>query len=209
MSAHWPQPLVSVDVVAYRWRWRAPGEGLAFALHHRPNAPFQGRAALPGVLLAPGESLRDAAKRALTTKLGIDAAAFKHLAQFGAFDESNRDPRGATISIGHLAVLSSDDQGMQQGYWVPGLTAETELPFDHNAILAAAAATLRHRLWSDWELTRALLGEEFTTKGALALSRALDALPNRASNLARWLESTGKVDRLGSRGRDTVWRWVE
>ena len=46
----WQQPLVSVDVVALSWR----DEQLRFALHERPNEPFAGRSALPGVLLLPG-----------------------------------------------------------------------------------------------------------------------------------------------------------
>ena len=49
----WQQPLVSVDVVALSWS----DDVLRFALHERQNEPFAGAAALPGVLLLPGETL--------------------------------------------------------------------------------------------------------------------------------------------------------
>lgn len=197
----WQQPLVSVDVVAVRW----DGEELQFALHDRPNEPFAGRSALPGVLLLPGELLIDAVRRALDTKLGAAAGGVVHVAQVGAFDGTNRDPRGATISIAHLAVFDPAASNLATGQWV---AQQSGLPFDHEAIIDAARNELGLRLWNDWPLTRAILGEEFTTKTALALSHRLDALPNRASNIARWLESTGRVERAGQSGRAAVWSWL-
>lgn len=224
----WQQPLVSVDVVALRW----DGEQLRFALHDRLNEPFSGRSALPGVLLLPGELLADAVHRSVTSKLGLDEAAIVHVGQVGAFDGTNRDPRGATISIAHLAIIGgggAEHEGEGEGGGnaegggsgggaergsadTPGparwVQTESGLPFDHDAIVAAAFAELGLRLWNDWALTRAILGEQFTTKSALALSHRLDALPNRASNIARWLEATGRVQRAGLSGRAAVWRWA-
>lgn len=197
----WQQPLVSVDVVAVRW----DGEELQFALHNRPNEPFAGKSALPGVLLLPGELLADAVHRAVSTKIGTAEEAVVHVAQVAAFDGTNRDPRGATISIAHLAVIDPASSDLATGRWVaqaPGL------PFDHGVIIEAALSELGMRLWNDWPLTRAILGEEFTTKTALALSHRLDALPNRASNIARWLEATGRVERAGQSGRAAVWSWA-
>lgn len=197
----WQQPLVSVDVVALRW----DGENLEFALHDRLNEPFAGRSALPGVLLAPGELLADSVLRAVSTKLGATEESIVHVAQVGAFDGTNRDPRGATISIAHLAVIEPAASDLATGQWV---AQQSELPFDHEAIVAATHIELALRLWNDWPLTRAILGEEFTTKSALALSHRLQALPNRASNIARWLEATGRVKRTGQSGRSAVWTWL-
>lgn len=210
-SDGWQQPLVSVDVFALRW----DGEQLRFALHRRLNEPFAGRNALPGVLLLPGELLGAAVRRAASSKLGIEDRLLAHVAQVGAFDGTNRDPRGATISIAHLAVVAGESEGRAGGVngdardsatceWV---TEAGGLPFDHDTIVAGALAELGLRLWNDWSLTRAILGPEFTTKSALALSHRLDALPNRASNIARWLEATGRVQRAGQSGRAAVWRW--
>ena len=196
----WQQPLVSVDVVTLSWN----GEELRWALHTRQNEPFAGSSALPGVLLLPGETLAAAVRRAVGSKLGLAEREIAHVGQIGAFDGTNRDPRGATISIAHLAVVADPDCELQLGSWV---TAADRLPFDHDEIVAATFAQIGLLLWHDWALTRALLGEEFTTKSALALSHRLDALPNRASNIARWLESTERVRRVGQRGRAAVWRW--
>lgn len=197
------QPLVSVDVVAVRWG----GGALHYAINRRLFEPFLGELALPGVLLLPGESLRDAACRAVTVKLGIPATDIRSMAQFGAFDETNRDPRGATIAIGHLAVISADVDGAAT--WVDFTAAPVTLPFDHNTMVAAAREALAGRLWIDWTLTRALLGEEFTTGQAIALSTLLEHLPDRSTNLARWLVATGRVEKAGMHGRDTVWHWIE
>ncbi len=197
----WQQPLLSVDVVAVKW----DGEALQFALHDRPNEPFAGRSALPGVLLLPGEALVDAVHRAVAVKIGAAEASIIQVTQVGAFDGTNRDPRGATISIAHLAVIEHDASKLESGQWAADATG---LPFDHDAIVGSAIDELGLRLWSDWPLTRAILGEEFTTKSALALSHRLDALPNRASNVARWLEATGRVERIGQTGRATVWSWL-
>lgn len=196
----WQQPLVSVDVVALSWR----DEQLRFALHERTNEPFAGRSALPGVLLLPGELLTDAVRRAARSKLGFAEAEIAHVGQVGAFDGTNRDPRGATISIAHLAVISTAVGDPPLGSWV---TDAEGLPFDHDAIVTATFAELRRRLWNDWDLMRAILGEQFTTKSALALSHRLDAVPGRASNIARWLEATGRVQRVGLSGRAAVWQW--
>ncbi len=196
------QPLVSVDMVALRW----DGERLEFALHERQHEPFVGRSALPGVLLLPGEFLADAVHRAAATKLGLTDLAIAHASQVGAFDGTNRDPRGATISIAYLAVVDIERSDLELGRWE--VSAEA-LPFDHDTIVSAAIASLGLRLWKDWPLTRALLGAVFTTKSALALSHRLDALPNRASNIARWLEASGQVERVGQSGRAALWKWIE
>ena len=152
----------------------------------------------------PGELLGGAVTRALESKLALARDQIAHVGQVGAFDGTNRDPRGATISIAHLAVISGSEGELPLGSWAASADG---LPFDHDAIVAATFAELGLRLWNDWELTRAILGEQFTTKSALALSHRLDAVPGRASNIARWLEATGRVRRAGSSGRAAVWQW--
>lgn len=202
---NWEQPLVSVDVVAIR---HVDGE-LRYAVHDRLLEPFAGRAALPGVLLLKGESLADAAKRAVTGKLGIPEAGIAAITQFGAFDGTNRDPRGATISLGHIAVLQPGT-GDGDADWTPLGGASIGLPFDHDLIAAAAASEVARRLWTDWELTRALLGDPFTTSEAIAITRQVGGrLPAPETNLSRWLKAREGVIKVGLRGRDTVWEWTK
>lgn len=98
------QPLIAVDVVPVSFT----ADGLRVASARRRFEPFEGRHALPGVLLGAGESLQTAAQRALATKAGIDAADTRHLFQIGAFDGSNRDPRQYAISIVFVAVIAPE-----------------------------------------------------------------------------------------------------
>ncbi len=96
-SAARDQPLIAIDVVPMSF---TAGDGLLVATARRPYDPYAGQEALPGVLLDGAELLADGARRALGTKTGIDAAAVRHLAQIGAFDGPERDPRSTAISIG-------------------------------------------------------------------------------------------------------------
>jgi ADP-ribose pyrophosphatase YjhB (NUDIX family) len=199
--SEWDQPLVSVDVVAVR---RDAGM-LSFALCERKLEPFAGRSALPGVLLLTGEGLADAAKRAVVTKLELPTRSIRHITQFGAFDGTNRDPRGATISIGHLCAV---DAFAGSATWTPIDAPPSGLPFDHDAIVAASAAEISRRLWVDMTFTQAVIGPEFTTSVILAITRQARArLPDTAKNMARWLRSNHHAESTGLRGRDTVWRW--
>ena len=127
------QSLVSIDVIALRFGNPEPGM-LRFAVTPRQAEPYTGQLALPGVLLGAGERLQDAARRAVTTKLGIPDEKILVSGQLTVFDEPNRDPRGPTLSVTMWAVISSDEvPGSAE--WVswdnPG-----DLAFDHNRIVA-------------------------------------------------------------------------
>lgn len=197
----WKQPLVSVDVVAVQ---HLAGT-LKYATCVRGLEPFAGRAALPGVLLLPGEELVSAALRAITSKLKLPEKCVRRVTQFGAFDGTNRDPRGATISIGHLCAVEGP---APSDAWTPVDAPAQGLPFDHDVIVAAAVIEVGHRLWTDMGFTRAIIGTEFTTGEILAISRQTGArLPDTAKNMARWLRMNNHAESIHLRGRDTVWRW--
>ena len=197
----WEQPLLSVDVLALQVQ-----DGAArFATHERLFEPFAGSQALPGVLLLTGESLDAAAHRAATQKLGAeptDAMAW----QFGAFDGTNRDPRGATISIGHLMVIADATELTVE--WHEAGAEHPALPFDHNSLVTEGIAAAAGRLWRDMHFTRSLIDTPFTTGQTLAITRQLGGqLPARDTNMGRWLAANG-AEKTGMRGRDTVWRWA-
>lgn len=202
------QPLISIDVVALRFREHS---GVEFALHTRPFEPYAGQIALPGVLLASGERLEDAALRALRDKTSIARQDVRSLTQFGVFDGTNRDPRGATISIGFIAVTDADeDDAIWMRLWEDAVPA---LPFDHDAILTSSFESAKQRLWSDWGFTSSLLANPFTTRQAIFLSRSLDSIPANTTQFSRWLASTGHVEKTivqsGMTGRDTRWVWKD
>ena len=102
------QSLVSIDVIALRFGNPEPGM-LRLAVTPRQAEPYTGQLALPGVLLGAGERLQDAARRAVTTKLGIPDEKILVSGQLTVFDEPNRDPRGPTLSVTMWAVISSDE----------------------------------------------------------------------------------------------------
>ncbi|QWS33498.1 NUDIX domain-containing protein [Curtobacterium aetherium] len=218
------QPLIAVDVVlvsaagaAVAGRDDAP-TGLRVATARRRYEPFAGREALPGVLLDGAELLADGARRALRTKTAVDAAAVRHLAQVGAFDGPDRDPRSTAISVAFLAVAGSDTAG-DGTTWHDVVGLPLGLPFDHDRIIAAALDHARTRLWSDVPLTRALLGERFTTPDAARLVVALTGTSPDPGNLNRALRTNPALTRVdptaaaatraGRGGRPpAAWTWV-
>ena len=261
------QPLIAIDVVPVSF---TTGGGLRVATARRANAPYAGREALPGVLLDAAERLADGARRALRTKTGIDAAAVRHLAQVGAFDGPERDPRDAAVSIAFLAVVAPGPGGASDGarpggprsvaahgtapadrsatdgsdprlptvaptdrnpsdggdprlpadpraVWHPLDGGDHGLPFDHDAIVRAARDQVRTRLWRDTALTRALLGEVFTTSDAAQLHAALHGAPPDAGNLNRALRTNPALVRTtapaptGARGGrpPATWTWTD
>lgn len=201
------QPLVSIDVVPFRYTSEA---GLEFATGERIFEPFLGVQALPGVLLHSGESIDQGVARALAVKTGLPLGVTFHV---GAFDSTNRDPRGATISIALASVQSIYDSS-EKATWSSVedyLYGDVKpLPFDHNAILKAAYERLTHELWNDISVTKALLGESFTTADALAVKPPTP----HPSNTVRWLKTWGPLEKSenvkSTRGAGrpaTTWSW--
>ena len=93
-----PPFAVTVDVVILSV---VDGE-LLVLLIERKAKPFKKAWALPGGFKRPDETLDEAARRELREETGVDAP--KHLAQFGAYGDPKRDPRGNVVTVGYLAV---------------------------------------------------------------------------------------------------------
>ncbi|MCC3299687.1 hypothetical protein [Arthrobacter caoxuetaonis] len=208
------QPLVSIDTVPFLFR-----DGvLMVVLADRIFEPFLGQAALPGVLLSTNELLAEAAARALSTKAGIAGDSVRSITGAGVFDNPDRDPRGPTLSIVHTVVLDPQAETGALAHLVRAADAKG-LPFDHEAIIARTAGTVLDSLWVDAGLTRALLGESFTTASAARLSRELAAAAGRpepvTANLGRDLaknpalvKTTAAAEPVG-RGRPAAgWAWA-
>ncbi|WP_144760419.1 NUDIX domain-containing protein [Curtobacterium sp. 9128] len=210
------QPLIAIDVVPMSF---TTSEGLRVATARRAYDPYAGQEALPGVLLDAAELLADGARRALRTKAGIDDESVRHLAQVGAFDGPERDPRSAAISIAFVAVVTGPDPdadaelaaegsgaGGHQGVgartgaapaavWRDPAQADQGLPFDHDRIIQAALDHVRTRLWRDLPLTRALLGTSFTTADASRLQTAVTGVTPDPGNLNRALRTNPSLVR--------------
>jgi ADP-ribose pyrophosphatase YjhB (NUDIX family) len=134
-------------------------------LVRRPEGVAGPRWALPGTFLRQGERLADAVTRSLAQKAGVTGA---RPAQLTVFDNPHRDERGWVLSVAHLAVipytalahavLADPDLARLAPVSRPG-----PLPYDHAAIVAAAAKELRKR-YADRPDPERLLGPRFTMR---------------------------------------------
>jgi 8-oxo-dGTP diphosphatase len=199
---------VSVDVLALHFDRSA--RRIAVGLTTRTWEPFRGQLALPGVLLGDGERLRDAATRALTSKLGVTGSAISGIGQVVTFDEPNRDPRGPTLSIAMWAGVTSP---AVSGVWA-SLDELPDLAFDHRRIVDDCRAILAGLLWRDPALSRALTGQRFPTADAVDITASLTGRSPDRGNLNRTLRGVPGLHRTEERvaarstGRPAaVWKW--
>jgi len=211
------QSSVSVDVVALRFGNPEPGS-LRYGVAPRRWEPHTGQTALPGVLLGAGERLEMAARRAVTTKLGIPDDAILAVGQLEVFDEPSRDPRGPTLSIAMWAVITADNITTDPAaatLW-RGFDEHGTLAFDHDRIVAAGRRILATSLlWRDATFTRALLGTEFPATHAVTVTTALTGSRPDQGNLNRTLKAIPGLERTDERVRvqatgrpAVVWRWT-
>jgi 8-oxo-dGTP diphosphatase len=138
-SYPYPRPSLTVDIVLVT-REATP----RVLLIRRKADPFKGKWALPGGFVDENERLADAARRELKEETGVDQADLEQLHTFG---DPGRDPRGWTVSVAFLALVSPDqlkpiagDDAAAVGWF--RLDHLPALAFDHADILAR----VRHRL---------------------------------------------------------------
>ena len=117
------------------------GSGFRVLLVRRRNPPFQGLWALPGGFVEPHEPLEAAARRELREETGAEP---ERLEQIHTFGDPGRDPRGWTVTVAFLTVVSDDQvrtwrveagDDAQEVNWFD-LEAPPALAFDHAEILA-------------------------------------------------------------------------
>lgn len=115
---------------------------------------------LPGTFLHPGETLRDAAARALQTKAGLTGLDFH---QLGMYDNPDRDDRGWVLSMAHGAAVARialpDDVQLAE---IDDTTVHGPLAFDHSAMVTQAVDDLRRRYTNDSADPDHLLPQQFT-----------------------------------------------
>jgi 8-oxo-dGTP diphosphatase len=142
---------------------------LAVLLGRRAEAPAQGKWALPGGVLRIDldRSLEDAAQRVAQERLG---AGLPHLRQQRAVGGPSRDPRAPwALSIVYRGLIDASAVQLDAGKrleslrWVPADMAsqDSTLAFDHELLIAGAAAVLRAEL-ADLHFPDGLMPETFT-----------------------------------------------
>ena len=138
----YPRPALTADCVIFGF----DSEGLSVLLIERGIEPFKGCWAFPGGFMQMDEDAEACARRELEEETGLKGV---HAEQFGTFSEVNRDPRGRTVTVAHMALVKkaevkgADDAA--QAKWFP-IDSIPPLAFDHDRILRVALKALREKI---------------------------------------------------------------
>jgi len=188
------RPVVAVDVVALR----AGGGRLEVLLVRRADKPFAGAEALPGVALRADEPLESAAVRALVDKAACTtpAAESLYMEQLATFGALYRDPRGRTVSVAYLALAREGVLTPGRGRWAAAAgSANRALPFDHEAIVAAAESRLKGKLRYT-NIARHLLPPEFRIEELQAVYEAVLGWKVNKTNFRSLMLQRGLIERV-------------
>lgn len=134
---------------------------LKVLLHCRPKQPFEGYWALPGGFIRVDEDAdaESAMRRILRDKAGVSGL---YLEQLATYSGPDRDPRGWSISIAHLALVPVAKLTIDEGKAaLVSIDDLPELPFDHGKIIKDAIARLRGK-GAYSTLPTSFLGKDFT-----------------------------------------------
>ena len=141
----YPKPIATVDLSIFA----LADTGLEVLLMQRVVEPFAGAWALPGGFIHVDEDqdVEAAAKRVLWDKTGVETP---YLEQLQTVGNATRDPRGWSLSIAYVALISADASRLRagaNGAWRP-VDEATNLPlaFDHVETLTNALTRLRDKV---------------------------------------------------------------
>jgi 8-oxo-dGTP diphosphatase len=142
-------PLVSVDIAIFS----VIDDKLNVLIVKRAQHPRKGKWALPGgfINLSVDKTIDDAAHRKLAEKTGVTNA---HLEQVVSVGSNTRDPRGWSVTIAYMALVSVDavvlrkDDSSEEVVWSPvdQLKKNHDLAFDHNKILESCHKRLKDKV---------------------------------------------------------------
>lgn len=140
MPETFDKPIATVDAVILT----VEDKVLKVLLVKRAQAPFAGTWALPGGYIRVGEDrdVQAAMVRVLHDKVGADNI---YLEQLGTYSGMDRDPRGFSLTVTHLALVARSSLTFSTDvdaalFPVADLP---ELAFDHASILGDAVARLK------------------------------------------------------------------
>ena len=187
------RPLHATLAVVLQVRERA----LQVLLWQRAREPFEGTWALPGGLLAPGETLEASIRRQLAAK--VDVRELSHLEQLATWGDPGRDPSAWTLATAYLGLvqLGVDPDLPDDTRWHP----VDELPstaYDHGEIVLAGRERLRGKL-SYSNAGFALAPRTFTLAELREIYTAALGHEVSATNLKRVLERRAVIEPTGDR----------
>lgn len=151
---------------------------LCVLLVRRGVRPFRGDWALPGGYVLPDEDLRAAADRELQEETGLTDI---HLEQLATYGRPDRDPRGRTVTVAHLALTpdaptpAAGTDAAEAQWWPVADALDLALAFDHDEILRDGVERARAKL-------------EYSSLGAAFCPRKFTVSQLRAVYEAVWGE---------------------
>jgi 8-oxo-dGTP diphosphatase len=200
-------PLTCVDMSIFTIQ----DDILKVLLVKRAQYPKKGRWALPGgfINMNVDKVLDDTARRKLCEKTGIDTPYLEQVATFGS---SKRDPRGWSMTVVYLSLISADDfvieadLSSEKVSWVPVNEAinDFKLAFDHEDILKQCLERLKSKVQYS-SLPVHLLPEAFTLSELqrvfeIVLEKSIEKKSFRRRILdSNILEETGNIKKGISR----------
>lgn len=198
MADDFPRPTLTVDIVPLT----VCDDALCVLRAVRGAAPFAGRAALIGGYVHTNEdaTLGATARRVLATKAGLHDL---YVEQLSTFSGADRDPRGWSASVAYFSLSPLDR--LAPALDVPGLALAPVadaggMPFDHDAILAAAVARLRGKgAYSD--LPARFLPSEFTLTELHRTYQVALGEPINADAFRRKATERGFLEEVGAKRR--------
>lgn len=128
---------IAVDAVIFTIK----DQKLWVYLDTREIEPYKGLAELAGGLLLNDETAEERLQRKLESITGSNDIFFE---QFHTFTDPKRDPRGRVISIGYIALISSDKVKNHENFYE--FSALPQLAFDHKEIIETAFTYLQQNL---------------------------------------------------------------
>lgn len=129
MSSKTGVPILAVDVIIEK--------NDKLLLVTRKNTPFEGKLALPGGRVEPGETVEEAAIREIKEETGVKVE-LKDL--LGVYSDPERDPRGRFITVVFIAksynVTTWPGEEVAAAQWFDTDSIKKEyMAFDHFKIL--------------------------------------------------------------------------
>jgi 8-oxo-dGTP diphosphatase len=163
--------------------------------------PFDYAWALPGGLMAHGETLDGAAARILEQQTGVRDV---YLEQLYTFDDKTRDPDGRVLSVAYVSLIPSEGLALEttDKYRAVSFWDCEKLPprlaYDHAEILDYA----RRRIAAKIQYTNcmwSLLPEKFTLSELQAAYETVLNRPLDKRNFRKKILSLGLVKALGEK----------
>jgi ADP-ribose pyrophosphatase YjhB (NUDIX family) len=188
-----PSPLHVTLAVVFQVR----GGSLQVLMWQRAREPFEGRWALPGGYLEPGETLEQSIRRHLAAK--VDVREVAHLEQLETRSDPGRHPTAWELATAYLGLVpvDLDPEVPPDTAWHPA-AALPPAAFDHGEIVESGLQRLRAKL-SYTNVGFALAPARFTLSELRQIYVAALNHDVSATNLQRVLLRRRVLERTGAK----------